>query len=79
MVVDAVYDLMDSNLYMLVAGLVLLLAGYQGVVNPDGWVLAIGMAGELFNLLPDVVHQILGGLIGFSGLSQVFGAVEEYL
>lgn len=78
MVVDMVYDLMETNTYMLVAGLVLTLAGLQGVVGPDTWVLASGMAGQLFNVLPNVVHQALGALIGLGGVSQVVNALQDY-
>lgn len=76
MVVDAVYDLMETEVYMLVSGLVLLVAGVQGFVSPDQWALATGMVGQVFNLFPNLVHQALGALIGFGGLSQVVESVR---
>lgn len=79
MVVDAVYDLMDTNVFMLLSGIVLAVAGLQGVLYPDAWALAMQPLGQVFNLLPNVVHQALGGLIGFAGVSQVWQAVEEYM
>lgn len=79
MVVDPIYDFMETKVFMAVTGLVLLVAGYQGVVAPDSWALASGIPGQLFNLLPNIVHQALGALIGFAGFSQVVASLEDYM
>jgi hypothetical protein len=78
MVMDLVEMIMENPAFMLVSGLVLAIAGYQGVVSPDAWALAMQPFGQLFNVLPNVVHQILGGLIAVGGLGQVVSAVQEY-
>lgn len=77
MVFDMVRDFMDSSIYMLLVGIVLLVAGVNGVLQPDSWALAMDPFGQLFNLLPNVVHQALGGLIALTGLGQSAAAADD--
>lgn len=71
MVVDFVYDQLDTDWYMALTGFVLIAVGIAGLMNPDSWVLASAPFGQIFNLLPNIVHQALGGLFALGGLSQV--------
>jgi len=72
-------DILGNPAFQLVSGLVLLGAGLQGFMSPDAWVLASAPFGQVFNLLPNVVHQALGGLVAVSGGLQSWVAVQEYM
>lgn len=78
MVVDFVVDQTQTMWYMALAGLVVALVGVQGVMNPDTWVLASAPVGQVFNVLPNVVHQALGGLFVLGGVTQVGEALDLY-
>ena len=79
MVVDSLDMILENPAFMAITGLVLAVAGYQGVVSPDAWALASAPFGQVFNLLPNIVHQILGGLIAVSGLGKVWAGVQAYM
>lgn len=76
---DSLDMILGHPAFQLISGLVLLGAGLQGFMSPDAWVLASSPFGQVFNLLPNVVHQALGGLIMVSGGLQSWAAVQEYM
>lgn len=77
MVLDMIRKFMDGSIYMLLVGIVLFVAGVNGVLMPDSWALATQPFGQLFNLLPNVVHQALGGLIALTGAGQSVAAADD--
>lgn len=76
MVVDMIYDLLDTRWYMALTGVILTFAGLAGVMNPDTWFLASEPFGQLFNVLPNIVHQAIGALVALGGVSQVVDVLQ---
>lgn len=68
MVVDKVYDLIESAWFQALIALAVVMVGVQGVVSPGNWFMTNApVLGQLTGFLPDVVHQAVGALFILAG------------
>jgi hypothetical protein len=74
MVMDTVYDVVESGWFQALLAVLLVAMGVNGVLNPGAWTLTqVPVLSQLTSVLPDVVHQVVAGLVAFAGAFNLLG------
>jgi len=77
--VDAIYDVIETNLFQALMALAIVMVGVTGVMMPGNWFMTNApVLGELTGFLPDFVHQLVGGLFIVAGGSDLVNRVRSY-
>lgn len=78
MVMEEVYDVIESVWFQALIALAVIMVGVQGVSMPGNWFMTNApVLGEFTGFLPDIVHKVLGVLFILAGGADFVNKIRE--